>query len=224
MKSLFAALIFASTTLLAAPPTVIDADVENLFVPSGYDSNDNVELFVSGSLPSTCHTRNRAEFSVQGSTINVQVTQIFSLDLDGGCHIMNLPFVETVSLGPVPEGVYTVVVNGVLKESMIVTRPHAAGRDDFIYAMIDEINVEEGKLVGKTMSDCLEFDHVEYVSNSKDTLAILPIMRRTSEFCSGRRTRFEVPVSFNLERFSAKKVLVIVRTLDGKAVFKLIEK
>ena len=49
------ALISFSSVLIASTPRETKVPVSHLYVPDGFDSNDNVEMVVSGILPNLCH-------------------------------------------------------------------------------------------------------------------------------------------------------------------------
>jgi hypothetical protein len=203
----------------AADPLLMQ--VNHLHIPDGYDANDRVEVVVTATLPTTCHHKKSTEIVKNGEKIEVLITTDFSWFADGGCHVFPVPFVETLNLGVLAAGQYTIVVNGSLSEKITIAQTSGPRQDDHIYAMIDHAEFDspgKGTLVGKNYDDCLTFDHLELVSNERDTLAILPIMKRTSEFCSGKLTPLSIPFEFDLAAFSDEEVLVMVRTMNGNSV------
>jgi hypothetical protein len=44
---------------------VVPAPVDHLFVPNGFDNNDNVEMVVTGKFPTNCYSRNKVETKVE---------------------------------------------------------------------------------------------------------------------------------------------------------------
>ncbi|HXH31104.1 MAG TPA: hypothetical protein VNJ01_09855, partial [Bacteriovoracaceae bacterium] len=59
---------------------------------------------------------------------------------------------------------------------------------------------------------------VKVVSNEKDTLSILPIMKQVSDFCPMKGISFSYPIKLDFTGIDVKMPLLHVRTLDGKSV------
>ncbi len=225
MKKLLALLVPFS---MYASAGVIPAPVDHLFVPNGFDNNDNVELLVTGKFPTNCYSRNKVESKVTGEILDVTVTSLF----DGGrtCELSNIPFSEDITVGTLQGGTYEVRVNGKKMGSLKVDESQSDSVDDHIYAQIDYVELGftggltgSAFLIGKKTMDCVELDHVEYVSNGTDTLAVLPIMKKVSNDCHEVRSYLEIPIKYDLGRFNYKQTLLFVRTLDGKSVNGIID-
>ncbi len=234
MFTLLALLI--SAPLYAQAPRVVDAPVDHLYVPSGFDNNDNVELVVTGYFPNPCYGRNKVNAKIQGDVINVRVTALVRQDEKAeACAAMVVPFKEVIPVGNLQGGDYKIIVNSntrfELQDNLKVAEAASQNQDDHIYAVVDYIELgfmggESGSalLVGWNPSDCLALDHVEYVSNGKDTLSILPIMKKIRDFCPLKMVPLTIPVNFNPESFSHPKVLLMSRTIEGKSVNTLMER
>jgi len=67
-------LLFSSAVF--AQPVIISAPVEHLYVPTGFDSNDSVEVIVTGNFPNACYSRNNVEVKMTGDIIDIKVTSI----------------------------------------------------------------------------------------------------------------------------------------------------
>jgi hypothetical protein len=63
---------------------------------------------------------------------------------------------------------------------------------------------------------------VEYRSNNKDTVTIMPIMKKVRDFCPMKMTPLEIPVRFDPSELSHSKVLLMSRTIDGRSVNSLV--
>ena len=203
--------------------------VEHLFVPAGFDDNDTVEVLVSGSFPNECFDRNDVETKIHGDQIEVKITAIANKPVRP-CDEPAVPFLETVTLGTLPSGTYQVLVNGSLKEILEVKEASSLRVDDHIYAAVEYVELGfTGGLGGEVIligsaPDCLEFYRVETISNGKDTVSVLPQMKRVKETCSEATTRFQIPVTFEPEAFEHQQVLLFVRTMDGKSIYAVVEK
>lgn len=227
-------LLFASLAH-AAGPQVIEAPVDHLFVPSGFDNNDNVEVVVTGYFPNSCYSRNKVDVSVVGDLVNIHVTSLDKSEKGMECVQVLVPFKEVVTVGNLQAGEYRLVVNGGgtrgLENKIRVDEAQSRDMDDHLYALIDFIDTGftngaggSAILAGQRPSYCLEFDHVEYVSNGTDTLSILPIMKKVSDFCPMKMMPMRIPIKFDPASFSSDKILLFSRTIDGKSVSTVISR
>ena len=191
MKSSIVALLFSSFAM--AQPEIILAPVDHLYVPEGFDSNDSVEVVVTGTFPNACYSRNNVEVKVVGEIVDVKVTAISpdhrNMMADKYCPQVAVPFKEVVSLGNLQGGEYEIKVNegaqNSLADTLRVAEAASNSVDDNIYAAIEYVE-KQGKtdyvLKGWRYSPCMELADVKVVSNKKDTLSILPIMKKVSDF------------------------------------------
>src|SRR5688572_12657520 len=113
MKRSLIAVFFSSVTM--AQPEIIMAPVSHLYVPEGFDSNDSVEVVVTGSFPNACYSRNKVDVKVTGDLIDIKVTAISpdhrNLLTSRFCPQMIVPFKEVVDIGNLQGGEYEVRVN-----------------------------------------------------------------------------------------------------------------
>jgi len=233
MLSLLA--LLTSLSVYAQAPQVVDAPVEHLFVPAGFDNNDNVELVVTGHFPNPCYSRSIVDVDVVGDLINVKVTALVRDEKTSACAQMLVPFKEVVNVGNLQGGQYKVAVNAgspfELKDGLFVEEATSQNQDEHIYAMVDYIELGfmggqtgSAQLVGWKPSDCLELDRVEYLSNGKDTLSVLPIMKRVREFCPLKMVPMNIDIKFDADAFSYQKILLMSRTIEGRSVNSLVER
>lgn len=103
MKTILTFLVLVLSHSVLAIPVILDAPVSHLYVPAGFDDNDNVEVVVSGEFPSLCYTKNMTEVTVNGDTINIHISSLFNLPGEGEkgnkCGPMIIPFKEVVTIG-----------------------------------------------------------------------------------------------------------------------------
>lgn len=215
---------------------VVEAPVDHIFVPNGFDNNDHVELVVTGKFPNPCYTRNKYDVKVKNDIINIDVT---SLSMDDPaytkCEPMKIPFTEVVNIGSLQGGDYKVIVNEggkfEQKETISVATASSDSIDDNIYAMVDYIETGftggasgDAILVAQSPSSCLVLDKVQYLSNDKDALSVLPIMKKISSNCPEKRERIEIPIKFDPAKFKFSQILLFVRTVEGRSVNTLISR
>ena len=202
-----------------------------MFVPTGFDSNDNVEVVVSGFLPNLCHRVPSSKVTVNGNKIDIKMTSLYYHASSPFCPEMVVPFVKSVPVGLLDKGKYEITVNGKTpweqNDAIKVAESTSNAIDEFQYAYVEYIEKEEDQsrvaFKGYNPSDCFVLDKIEYVSNGKDTYSVLPIMKQVSSFCPMKMTPFtyEWTVPTDLK---AQKVLLHVRTMDGHSVNTVINK
>jgi len=231
MKAL-AVIMTASLSLnvFAILPEVVEAPIDHVFVPNGFDNNDHVELVVTGKFPNPCYTRNKYDVKVKNDIIKIDVT---SLSMDDPaytkCEPLKIPFTEVVDVGSLQGGDYKVIINEggkyEQKETITIGTASSDSIDDNIYAMVDYIETGftggasgDAILVAQSPSPCLTLDRVEYLSNNKDALSVLPIMKRVSSDCPEKRERIEIPIKFDPSKFKFEQILLFVRTIEGRSV------
>ncbi len=231
--TVFAALLAYSTFAMAE---VIISPVDHLFVPKGFDNNDNVEVVVSGKFPNPCFIKNKIDVIVKDEKIVITVTAIKREDSTSElCEPMIVPFTEEVFIGNLQGGNYEIVVNEgsrhTIKENLNVAVSRSESVDEYLYPIVEYVELGftgglggDALLYAKAPSDCVVFDHVEYIYNGKDTIAILPVMKKTSSICNEKITRIEIPIRFNLRSLPHSDVLLYVRSIEGKSVTAIIQK
>lgn len=229
---LLSKLFLTSILTFATNANIITAPTDHLFIPKGFDSNDSVQLIVTGNFPNTCYSRNTSEVKVEGKKILIQVNSI-EQKVKNICAMMLVPFKEEVNLGMLASGVYEIVVNAgskyEVKGALEVVPSSSSLIDDYIY--LDVLYIEQSdtnknlfKIKGMHYSDCIEIDRVDLISNEKDTVSVLPIMKQVAEFCPMKGHPIVTTTEIDLSQLPSESVLLHVRTLDGKSVNTIIKK
>lgn len=223
---LLGALLIPLTQANSAPTTeTVVIAPEHIYVPLGFDSNDQVEIVIEAQLPNLCYSGPTIQKEIVGNEIRLELTATRRLGPEIQCAQVVVPVAETVNLGVLNAGDYSIVVNGgdrsEMQSMVAVTDAPIAPTDNHIYANVDAIEQVPGErrfiLKGYTPSDCLVLDRVDYVYNEVDTLAVLPIMRKVRESCPMKMVPFafalDVPAAVTVEKF-----LIHARAMDGKSV------
>lgn len=236
MRILLVSIMMIMSSQLLAQTSNVSAPLDHLFIPSGFDNNDNVEVIVTGKFPNPCYTRNDIEVKVQGDTVNIKVTSIIRDDQPVAlCEDLKVPFSETVRIGSLQAGQYKIKVNNGLKSGLTGTidvgLSSSSSVDENLYAKVEYVELGftgglsgDATLIGKSISSCVVFDRVEYISNKSDTISILPIMKKISDDCPEDDSRIEIPVKFNPRTLNAKNIMLYVRSIDGKSIHTFINK
>lgn len=218
--------LMAVSGAFAGTPIEKLVPVDHVYVPNGFDSNDNVEVVVTGFLPNLCHKSPSASVKFEGKKVSIEMNGLYYHESNPFCPEMVVPFTKTVTLGVMDKGDYEITVNGKSpweqKETIKVAESTSSAIDQFHYAYVNYINKEdtaEGtvELVGYNPSDCFELDSIEYVSNGKDAYSVLPKMKQVSEFCPMKMVPFKYEWKVPTE-IQNEKVLLHVRAMDGNSV------
>ena len=238
MKHVISAMILLSTfsAFAQTEPIVIPSPVDHLFVPKGFDNNDNVEVVVTGKFPNPCYIKNSMFVKVIDSKIHVEVTALKKDNPDVAmCAPMEVPFRETITLGNLQGGEYDIVINEgtrfELNDKIEVVASESQSVDDHLYPIVEYIELGftgglsgDAVIMARSPSSCVVFDQVKYISNDKDTLSIMPIMKKVSGECDNRQKRIAIPIKFNPNALRNKEVLLFVRSIEGKSVNTVISK
>lgn len=221
--------VLSTTMLFAGVPVSKQVPVKNIFVPQGFDNNDNVELVVTGYLPNLCHKSPKVTTEIIDNKVSVKLTSLYYQDSNPYCPEMVVPFKKVVELGAMPKGNFKIVVNEDSKweksDELVVKAAVDNNIDNYQYAYVEEIqqNIEKDVLTlrGYNPSDCYELSDVTYISNGEDTYSVLPRMKKVRDFCPMKMMPFSI--SWRLPKeLDAKKVLLHVRTLNGNSINKII--
>lgn len=203
-------------------PTPLPANyLTHVYSPKGFDSNDNVEVVVEGLLPSLCYSAQKTHVVVKKGRVDIKVHADYRHRKGTGCAQMQIPFIETVSLGIMDKGSYEIFVNGKSLSEVKINENNSDAIDDAVYANVDDIDKHESAgyviLKGYNPSDCFVLDEVVVISNKRDTYSLAPKMKQKSDFCPMKMVPFEINVEIPTE-LKRDKILLHVRSMDGKSV------
>jgi hypothetical protein len=232
-----AALAGVSSVSLAGGAILVQAPVEKVFVPQGFDSNDKIEVIVHGSFNSTCYKMGPVTVTADDSGKKLFVTAEAFYYPDATCLQMKVSYIKSVEVDHhLTPGNYKIEVAGLptLKVSPLnvaaAMRPEA---DDYLYASVYSATVEqtpEGDeeivLKGQhpyLFDGCVKFESVKTYLGPDNVMVVQPITRiGRGEECRGSvaLSRFEehkaIPSGLNRGEY-----LLHVRVLDGNSVNQL---
>lgn len=225
----FSATLFSAIGLLQAPLAHAAQEertvpVAQVFAPKGFDTNDVTQIIVSGNLPNFCYKSPKSVVTVNDNIINIEVKALY--DTEAACAQVVNPFLDVVSVGVLAEGNYEVRVNESasatpLTATIEVTLAATLEVNDHIYARVDHAeqveNSRKVQLHGYNPSDCFDLDKFTYISNGKDTLSVLPIMKKISSHCPLKMTPFTYEAEIPVE-LSVNEALLHIRVMKGDSV------
>ncbi|MDD0854305.1 hypothetical protein HBN50_14425 [Halobacteriovorax sp. GB3] len=192
--------------------------VDNLFAPMGFNSNDNVEVVVSGFLPNLCYKDLRINPIVEGNRIKIDVKANDLSAPDVVCGEMIVPFLEEVQLGVLDQGWYDVEVNGEINNEIYIEEAIDDAIEDEVLANVEVVVKDEYsriiKLKGHNPSSCYEFEAFEVIDNGKDVYSVSPIMKKVSEFCPMKMVPFELEFEVPND-LKSDRLLIHVKSMYG---------
>jgi len=223
MKNVFFALVFLPVFSFAQVTSKL-VPASHVYVPNGFDDNDNVEVVISGYLPDSCYKAPKSIYKIEDHKIIITLSAIYNNE-SGVCNEVIVPFIETVRLGALTAKNYEIVVISAnsqkLMSQLIVKKSNGTGIDDYNYAYVTGIRHVLGSkkviIDGYNISDCFELQELKLESNGIDTYVILPIMKKTHDFCPRKMT----PVTFEAilpNGLRTKEILLHVRSMQGNSV------
>jgi len=210
---------------------------EKVYVPTGFDDNDLVEVVVSGNLPSSCYSAGIFTAVPFPETRQIVIKQEALYYPKAWC-VMNLvPYRETVKVGVLDAANYEIVfvaADGSLvsgKKSVSVTESTVTARDQYTYAVVENLNVKRGPtpssegrkvvLEGSLINSCMSLKEVRVVRNDPEVIEILPITESAaSAICQPQLRPFEVEV--DLGEVASGEKLIHVRSLNGQALNRVV--
>ncbi len=229
-KKLWVVALFLLARTVAATNVEVVVETKNLHVPKGFDSNDNVEIVATGTLPNTCYRRPFGEAKIVDNQISINIKATKVSEKNTACIMALVPYMVSVPLGQLSEGNYEIVANpGGINEktnAIDIEKPHSASIDNFTYANVTQVKNIDGSgylaIEGTHPSSCMEIDRIELIANkNNDTYAVLPIIKQIEPICDTTMKPFVYNV--RLPEPPKSDVLMHVRKLDGNALNYLVK-
>ncbi len=206
----------------------VNISAQALFVPNGFDDNDEVTVILDGYLPDPCHRLTDPEVIKNNDTKLVTV-QAKALLFKGECPDVIVPFTQEVKVGRLEKGEYLVLSkDGRHKERMQVAPAQYPYPDDYMYAAVEKVTVKNDSphkfsatLEGRLTNSCLKLQKPKVIPTGK-TVQVLPIMDYVKPTDPAVKCqRIEKPFSMEVEipePAKAGRYLLHVRSLNGQAV------
>ena len=225
--------LFLGTGLAIAGETY-DLSANDLFVPEGFDDNDNVQVILDGWINNGCDQvlPPKVDINFEDNTIHVQPqaqTEAQNHDGELKCLPVLTRFSSVADLGMLPYGNYEVKTNnGWLVHNIQVLEATNSGPDELLFAKIDKARIDyaldgaapgkmEVVLIGDFLNTCQTWDEIEIQTQPNNTFVVSPKIKIEGEICAQVMTPFTVRVPID-EPLVEARYLTHVRTIDGKAI------
>ena len=226
----FSFVLVTSVTGFSTEQEDVSISLTNVFVPKGFDSNDQVEIIISGELPSTCYLRPRGETKIENNRVVVEMKATKIVDRNIVCIEAIIPYLISVPLGELSVGNYDIAVNvGADSEktsSIQIDNPSSNSINNFNYANVTNVqrpSLEREIIIsGIHPSSCMEIERVEVITNPiSNTYSVLPIIKQAQPICDSMIKPFAF--TLKLPNGRTAQELVHIRKIDGTALNFLIE-
>jgi hypothetical protein len=219
----------ASAELLIHEPRAV-------FIPKGFDDNDNVQIVLAGEFTSTCYKVGPSSVKVDPvrKEIRVRDDAIFH---DGCCcTFMLVSYVKPIDLGILPAGKYSVLLekdsvgmNSLLQGELTVAQSFTIGPDDHLYAPVSHAEVtarDELILKGNFKNSCMRMKKikVQHQNHQKDPVIVILPVAEFSGSVTCRSGSFPFEERLQLPRLTDELTLIHVRSLNGQALNKVVER
>ncbi len=219
--------IFSSAAF--AGPTIVTAPVTRLFIPTGFDDNDNSEIVVAGVFPSACYKSGSSKVDVNTTSHEIEVS-VTAYKYDSICAQVLTPFLQTIKLGILQVGEYTVRIRASeLMDHMSIVKSLTNTPDDYLYAPVESASMDLSQgaqelfLEGTfpyTFVGCAVMSEIKIIHKKKDIFEVLPIMELINdERCHRENNEFKI--GYILTEKLQGQFLIHVRVLNGLSYSRL---
>lgn len=234
-KLLPATLLLAATSASSIESRTVEvpASIQEVFVPVGFDDNDNVELTLRIQYPNTCYREGEISKRIDHEKKKIHIKATSEYEDSVYCGLMLVFATETISLGRLDSGSYELVLDAKYKKQEVtrieVAKANNEGPDDFNYLPISNVYLDhndeqmlvlEGYYqIAEGVDQCYVVDEVELHEQDR-ILLVLPKAR--FESCEGLQGVRKVRVSVDVGDKLKDGKLIHVRSANGKSLNKIL--
>lgn len=214
--------------------------VQKIFVPEGFDDNDNVEVVVHGHFPNSCMKIGPVEFDINPDSRVISLRPEVYVYQAPYCLPVEIPFVQKVALGNLAEGIWKVEAErfpDIHPLPLVIGKARSAAPDEALYAPVDDVLlmpepqsqhhrvVVSGRWPQVPEGKCFELVNVSSKLGRDNVLVVLPIaeMKNEGQCQSSVSNKRAFVGGGALNQVISGDVLVHVRVLNGESLNKLHE-
>ena len=241
MKQLaFLGLMISSLALLAPraqadgsriidSPKLVPVAYEKVYIPIGFDNNDNVQIVATGEFAHACYRQAETKVTIDSAKKVITLEPAAYL-YNGLCIQVVLPFERVINLGVLPSvGTYKIVqrANSKVMGQLSVKQALRSEPDDYLYAPITQAYLHgegarsEIRLNGYFPSTCMSMDQVK-VDIQPEVIVVQPIAKMDNRAdCKAAHTPFEQVIPVDIQKQG--KYLLHVRSMNGNAINQLVD-
>jgi hypothetical protein len=223
--SIVTAALFSTTPSRAEDSDLFILPVKKAFIPQGFDSNDTVQVVLTGTLSGSCEKIAHTQILTSDDPTRIEVIQ-WGRRFNGICLPLTSTYNTELTLGRLDAGTYNLVASGMPAAQIEVTEASVSTQDDYIYAPVAKATVgREGTgyvatLSGTLPNDCYSWQELKLLDQG-DVLVVLPILSwQDSGSCSQTPVPFSEKVTLP-SGMAAEYHLLHVRSASGRALNKV---
>lgn len=208
-------------------PTKTPITFKRVYVPEGFDDNDNVQFVGEGIFSSGCYRYADTKLTINHAEKTIRIEpQAFKYS--GACIQVMLPFDHTVDVGLLEQGTYSVIQGeGLEPIARIVVKGATTNEpDENLYAPVSQAlyqsrgGTNKVYLTGDFPSSCMKLVKVE-THVTADAIILQPITEMGTTNCTEAKSSFETVVQ--LGPIKAGRYLLHVRSMNGKSINNLVD-
>lgn len=199
----------------------VSAPIKGVFIPQGFDNNDNAQVVVEVALPNSCYKMGMVKTLINPDTksVNVSVTSFYRHS--SACLQIYTTYPEVVSLGLLDVGNYAVNVNSTTDYQLPVALATNDSADDFVYANVLGLvrqSTFDFQIQGRLPRECAQLREIRVLREEGGVMVVLPIVEfpegcdlSTDESVLGK----EFLATFTLPTDLKGDYLIHVRSFNG---------
>lgn len=202
-------------------PATVSATFKNIYVPRGFDSNDNIQVAAEGVFSNSCFKIAPPLVRIDESAKKITL-QAQAFEYKGMCMQMMIPFQQIVDLGIIKtSGQYKIQTGaGVVIGEVDVAPSRTSEPDDFFYAPVQRVSFEDGSentvsLRIEFPSNCLKISEVR-IDKQQNVVVIQPIAKLERRF-GCQMGYFPVTEVIKLGKVNSGRYLLHVRSSGSQA-------
>lgn len=237
-----AAVVFFCPLALAETPSVTlePAPVEKVFVPQGFDDNDNAEVIIQGRFPNACMKTGPVTKKIDPQSQTITLKPEVFVYRGEPCAQVIVPFTQRVTFGTLHSGTWKINVEGMPSVTPLplnIEQARSATPDEYLYAPVEEVVllpaaqgsrqrlVISGNWPQTQGRGCFSLKEIRTHLGSDNTLVVQPIAEFLPALrCSLPSARKRVfQGSITLDKTLQDDSLIHVRTLNGESLNKFFE-
>jgi hypothetical protein len=222
-----AALLVTPLFAQAAAPEKTPAVYNKVFVPMGFDSNDQVQIVGTGTFENGCYRAADSSAKVDEAAKRITISAA-AYKYNGLCLQMVLPFERTIEVGIVPAGEYEIVQDGKAEVlgKLTVKEAKSEDPDDYAYAPVSQAYVDEAAgskdnliVRGIMPTDCMKIVDVK-ITHDNEVLMAQPIVKiEKRNNCAVGMFPYRKVVKVDAPK---GEYLLHVRSMNSKAINNLV--
>ncbi len=217
-------------------PEVFSSAPSGVYVPQGFDTNDNVEIFFEGEFANACHKVGMTTHTVDEETKSIYITDMAYYFGESICAMMVVPYQKGVNAGILHEGDWKVYFRhsrgNFVESGYVPVRTTENPRpDDHLYAPVEKVKFHNGvdgtpaklEIVGKFFDTCSRVDYVKVFQRAESNVVeVLPIAIRDRGGCEEAPEGIDFKHIVKMKDLRPGRFLLHTRANNGRSVNEIV--